>query len=184
MPLRCSSFRKNLSAFLDDELGERKRRQLELHISECEDCRKETEKLREMISLISGTERPKTPPQLWEETRRRLETASERSTRTLAFKIPRWGAIPAAAVVFTLLFYLLGGQLFFSKHEAGPTPITVYLQEHTLSYSHQTLPSDLLRELEVVQTEQATEETQSDEPMSELEMLMEVHYGTYQTNGS
>ena len=80
--MRCSSFRNNLSAFLDNELDAGKRKQMELHISECADCHKEAEKLRDMINLIGGMERPETPSQLWAGTRRRLETASETPARS------------------------------------------------------------------------------------------------------
>ena len=183
MVLQCSSFRKNLSAFLDDELNLRKRKQMELHISECADCRVEAEKFREMIGIIGGMECPEVPVQLWEVTKRRIQAAPELPARTPVLRMPRWAFAPAAAV-FAVFLYILGGQLLFHKYETGPIPITVYFQEHALSYSQQVLSPSPLSELEIVQTEQIAEETWSDEPISELEMLMEVHYGTYPTNGS
>ena len=182
--LRCSSVRKHLSAFLDGELDQRERKRMELHVSECADCRRETEKLREMIGFVGGVPRPEVPAHLWEGTRRRIEAASELPTRTLVLRMPRWVFAPAAAAVIALFTYFLGGQLLFHGYEAGPMPINVYLQEHALSYSDQILSSNTLSELAIVQTEQVAEETRSDESISELEMLMEVHYGTYPTNGS
>ena len=181
--MRCSSFRKNLSAFLDDELDPRQRKQMELHISACSDCHRETEKLREIIGLVSGTPRPEVPPHLWEETRQRLEAALEHPDRSWIFNMPKWGLMPAGAAVFVALLLFLGIQ-FFHERGVDPVPLTIYVQEHTLSYSEQVLPSDLLSELTVVQTGEVTEEAQSDEIMSELEMLMEVYYGTNPTNGS
>jgi predicted anti-sigma-YlaC factor YlaD len=183
MALRCANIRKNLSAFLDDELDSRKRKQMELHISECAGCRQETEKLREMIGIIGGMERPEVPGQLWEGTRRKLEAASQLPTRVPVLSMPRWVFVPAAAVVFTLLVYFLGGQLLY-KYQAEPVPIAAYVQEHALSYSEQVLPSNPLSELTIAQTELVTEEALFDESISELDMLMEVHYGTYPTNGS
>lgn len=184
MTLWCSSFRKNLSAFLDDELEPRRRRQMELHVSECADCRRETEKLREMIGIIGGMERPKVPITLWEGTRRRIEAGSELPTRAPVLRMPRWVFAPAAAIVFMLLLYFLGGQLLFHRYGTEPIPIAAYLQEHAFSYSDQVLPSNALSELTITQTEQVAEQAWSDEPMSELDMLMEVHYGTYPTDGS
>lgn len=184
MALLCSNVRKNLSAFLDDELGLRERKQVELHISECADCRRETEKLREMIGIIGGMERPEVPVQLWEGTRRKLEATSQLPARVPVLRMPRWVFVPAASVVLALLFYFLGGQLLFHRYRTEPIPITVYLQEHALSYSGQVLPSNLLPELATAQAESVTEDVQSDETMSELEVLMEVHYGIYPTNGS
>lgn len=182
--MKCSSVRKNLSAFLDNELSHGKRGQIESHISECVDCHRELGKLRGMIGLISNTEHPGTPAQLWEGTRRKLAAASDQPIRTRILRMPIWAAIPAGAAIFVILLYSVSSQLFFTKYEADPIPITVYLEEHALSYSEQILSSDLLSELTIVQTEQFTENAQSDEQMSELDMLMEVHYGTDPTNGS
>jgi len=181
--LRCSSFRKNLSAYLDGELDSRKRMQIEIHISECEDCRREAEKLGKMIELVRGTERPELPIHLWEGTRQRLETASEQPAG-MWVRMPKWAFAPVGGVVLAMLVYLLSSQLFIHNYKGDPVPVTVYLQEHKLTYSEQVLPSDLSSELTLVQTESATEEIQYDSPMSELEMLMEVHYGTDPTNGS
>ena len=184
MILRCSSFRENLSAFLDDELDSREHEQMELHISECMDCRQEAEKLREMVGLIMATPRPEVPAQAWSGTLRKIEAASEKPAWTQVFRIPKWGTIPAAAAIFVLLLYLLGSQVFFYGNGTGPMLLTVYLQEHEISSSQQVLTPDFLSELTTVQTEGDTEYTGSDEPISELDMLVEVHYGVYPTNGS
>ena len=92
--MKCSSVRKNLSAFLDNELSNGKRGQIEAHISECVDCHRELGKLRGMIGLISNTEHPDTPAQLWEGTRRKLEAASDQdadSQNAYMGSYPRWG---------------------------------------------------------------------------------------------
>ena len=181
--MRCSSFRINLSAFLDDELDPRKRKQMELHISECIDCQREMGKLQKMIGIVGSVERPEIPVQLWEETRRKLETASKQPDGLRIFRMPKWSFAPAAAAVLAVLVYLLGTQ-FFYRHETEPVPLTAYLEEHAISYSEQELPSNLLSELTFAQIGSVTEKIQYDKPISELEMLMEVHYGTYPTNGS
>lgn len=182
--LRCSSVRKHLSALLDDELDSRKRRQIELHISECAGCQRETGELQEIISHIRSSERPEAPPQIWEEVRRRLNAVPERSSARI-----RWKLVPAGAVAFALLLYFLGSHLFIYKLETGRMPIDVYLQEHALFNSEQVLPPDLLSDLTVVQAAGVEESgtgsksTSSTKPVSELEMLMEVHYGGDPTNG-
>ncbi len=183
MTLRCS-FHKNLSAFLDDELNSRERTQMERHISECMDCRREAERLREMIGIIEATPRPEVPADAWAGTLRKIEAASERPARVWGFRVPKWGAIPAGAVVFALLLYFLSSQFFFNGTETGPMSVTVYLQEHELSSSQQVLSPDFLSDLTSVQTEEATENGETDESMSELDMLVEVHYGVYSTNGT
>ncbi len=184
MMLKCSFCRKNLSAFLDGELGPQERRQVELHISDCADCRREMERLRKMVRLVGGMERPEVPAQLWEATQRKLATSSDQPIRIWVFRKPMWAVAPAAAAVLMMLLYFAGGQLFFSGYKAETIPVTVYLEEYALSYSEQILSPDLLPELTIVQTQESEVGTTSDESMSELDMLMEVHYGTNPTNGS
>ncbi len=184
MILRCSSFHKNLSAFIDEELDSREHKQMELHISECMDCRQEVEKLREMVGIIKSTPRPEVPAQAWSGTLRKIETAAEKPARAQVLRIPKWGSIPAAAAVLALLVYFLGSQVFFRENGTGPMSLTAYVQEHELFSSQRVLSPDFLSELTTAQTEGDTENGESDEPMSELDMLVEVHYGIYPTNGS
>lgn len=182
--LKCSFCRKNLSAFLDDELDPHERRQVELHISGCADCRREMVKLRNMIGLVGGMERPEVPAQLWEGTQRKLAAASDQPIRIWVFRKHIWAVAPVAAAVLIMLLYFAGGQLFFSGYKAERIPVTVYLEEYALSYSEHILSPDLLPELTIVQTQESEAGSTSDESMSELDMLMEVHYGTNPTNGS
>jgi hypothetical protein len=137
-----------------------------------------------MIGLVGSVSRPEVPVQLWEGTRQKLEAASEQSSGKRIFGIPKWSFIPAGAAASLVLLYFLIAQLFFPKYGTEPIPVDVYVEEYTISSSEQVLSSELLPGLAIVQTERATQDTQSDLPMSELEMLMEVHYGTNPTNGS
>ncbi len=181
--MECSNFRKSLSAFVDDELRPQERERMERHISQCENCRREAEKLREMVGIMNSMPDPETPAQLWESTRRRLEAYSEKPVKAWIFRIPKWSFVPAAAAVFTLLILFLGGQFYYNVETEAPTYDT-YIQEHLLSYSDRMLPPDLLSELTVAQIGQTTEDTKLDESVSELEMLMEVHYDIDSTDGS
>lgn len=181
--MRCSNFRKSLSAFVDGELRPHERERMERHISQCENCRRETEKLREMVGIMSNMPDPEIPAQLWESTRRRLEVYSEKPVKAWIFRIPKWSFVPVAAAVFTLLILFFGSQFYYKVETEAPT-FDTYIQEHLLSYSDRLLPPDLLSELTVAQSGQPTEETKSDESVSELEMLMEVHYGIDSTDGS
>jgi hypothetical protein len=105
-------------------------------------------------------------------------------------RIPKWGTIPAGAVVFALLLYLLSSQVLFDRFlnrngvETGPMSVAVYLEEHELSYSQQILSPAFLADITTVQTTETTEDVGTDEPVSELDMLVEVHYGFYPTDGT
>lgn len=183
--MRCSSFQKNLSAFIDGELNSRKREQMELHISECTDCHRESERLQEMIGYVKVAPRPEVPSHAWTGTLRKIETA-DKPPRAWGFGLPKWGTIPVGTAAFALLLYILSTQVFFTT-DTGPMSVTVYLQEHELSYSQQVMSPDFLSDLTTTQTDETTGETTdttSEEPTSELDMLVEVHYGIYPTNGS
>jgi len=181
--LRCSNFHKALSVFIDDEMKPREREQMEIHISQCDSCRREVEKLKEMVGIMRVMPDPEIPAQLWESTRRRLEADSEEQVKSWIFRIPKWSYVPAAAALLILLVFFAGSQFYYKGDTETPT-FDTYVQEHLLSYSDRILPPDLLSELTVAQTGQIIEDTTSDESTSELETLMEVHYGIDSTNGS
>ena len=183
--LKCLKVRKNLSAFLDNELSSKMHRQIELHLSECADCLYETEKLSDMIGLVGKTERPEVPPYLWESIKHRLEVIQAHpASKEASFKVPKWSFIPAGAVIFTILFYLLIGQPFLIKHKNTQIPVAVYIQEHKSAYSEQALILDSWAESVSSKTNESTDKSQSGTRTSELDVFMEAHYGGIQTNGS
>jgi len=177
--LRCSKIQKNLSAFLDNELNTEERKQIEQHLSECVECRQEMEKLRHTIYLVSKIECPEVPSYLWQETREILTRPVE-----TGFRIPKWSFIPVGALVFTSLMYLLVSQSFFIKHENGQIPVAIYLQEHKSVYSEQSSLIDSWVETVSTNTNESTKKSQSNTSASELDILMEAHYGGPQTDGS
>lgn len=179
----CLDFRKSLSAFLDGELNPREHEQIRIHISQCANCRHEVEKLKEMVGIVRNMPEPEIPAQLWELTRRKLEVNSEEQIKSWIFRIPKWSFVPVAATLLIFLVFFFGSQFYYKGDIEAPT-FNIYVQEHLLSYSDRILPPDLLSELTVAQTQQVVAETVSQESMSELEMLMEVHYGIESINGS
>jgi predicted anti-sigma-YlaC factor YlaD len=181
--MRCWEFSYNISAFLDGELDPQKQKQMERHLSECEDCRREAEKMGEMISIIKDSQSPYIPANLWEGTRRKIMEAERQKPVFRWFRMPKWSFIPAAAMIL-LLLYFTGNQMFVRDPITEPKLMTVYLQEYVSSHSEQVLPSSPLSELTIAQTGQVTEDSQTNESISELDMLMEVHYGIYSTNES
>jgi len=183
MTLKCSYFYKSLSTYLDGELDPQEHERIEKHIAHCSKCRDEVERLKEIMGILKGMPAPELPTQLWELTRRRVETASEKTSREWGFRIPKWSFAPVGVVVFALLVLLVGSQIFY-KTEIAPPTVDTFIQEHILSSSDRIMPPDLLSELTVAQTVQVIEDTGSNKNTSELDMLMEVHYGIISENGS
>ena len=179
--MKCSAFRRNLSAFLDHELNDREEQQMKEHLSQCEACRRETEQMRMMVSIVADTPRPQLPPRLWEETRQRLETV----TPQRAFPaISRWSFIPVAAAILILVLYLAGSHFALLGSGSEAPSIALYLQEHTLSQSEDVLAPNPVSELTLARMEQPVGGTEASESVPDLELLMEVHYGTNPTDGS
>lgn len=179
--VRCSIVRKNLSAFLDNELDPQRHKQIELHILGCADCRREAAELREMIGFVRGIERPEVPTGIWEGIQRKLPSTVGRSP----VKAFRWAFAPVGVAILALLIFL-GSQTIFHRDktvldETEFEATSIYLQEYALSQSRQILPVNLL--LTVTQVGQSAEKTKNTEPISELEILMEVHYGIRPANG-
>jgi hypothetical protein len=170
--LKCTKVRKNLSAFLDNELNTNDRKQVELHISECAECREEIGELKHTINLISRIERPEVPSYLWETTREKL-TLPER----IGFRIPKWSFIPVGAVAITFLMYILISQSFFIKQENAQIPVAIYIQEHKSVYSEQASLLDSWSEQTYTKMSLTTEKSESSVPSSELDIFMEAHYG-------
>ena len=174
--MRCSTFRKNLTLFLDNELDLKRRLEMEQHLSACIDCSHETAKMQEAISRFKNISIPEVTTESWDVTRQKLLSNIEQLPRkTSLFKIPKWEFVSVGTIAFAILLYLFSGVLFFNHSESGPMSIDVCLEEHSLFSAEQRLPSDMLSDLAITDTSQSNKKT--DEPESNLDTLLEVHYG-------
>lgn len=61
----CRRIRKRLSAFVDGEVGERERTELEEHIHTCSRCQKEAEELSHLRLRLGEIEKLPSAPHLW-----------------------------------------------------------------------------------------------------------------------
>ena len=59
--MNCHDAREQLSEFLDESLGAPERAQVRAHLDGCPECRRELERLRATVSLLSRVERPRAP---------------------------------------------------------------------------------------------------------------------------
>lgn len=175
MKLQCSTFQQKLTDFLNDELSPEERRYMELHILECSACRSEAEKSRKMIELMGKMPYLEVPNNALELTQRRI---AEKASRRPLLKIPRWGVISSAAIVLTALFIILGIQLFVNDHDMGSMSVTAYLQQHESNSLQMVLPTDFASTLARKYVERPLDDTDSDESMAGIDMLLEVYYDT------
>jgi len=114
--MRCAKFKKTLSDYLDDNLSERKRIQLEEHLSECPDCNGELAQLRSLSAMLQEAEEVEIPEGYWDNYWHRLSVKlppiKTRSNWGQGFIQIFQKPIP---VVYALLAVLLVGlAVFFS----------------------------------------------------------------------
>ena len=58
---KCTNIKENLSAHLDNALDAEQSNIIEEHLQSCEECTKELDELKEIVSLLSGTQNVKIP---------------------------------------------------------------------------------------------------------------------------
>jgi hypothetical protein len=178
MALRCSVVHKNLSAFLDNQLDIEKRRQVEQHLLECSDCLRKKNELQDIVSHIGNLSIPSVSSRQWEDVHHKLIINIEHiPVKTRLFKFPKWAFAPAGAFVLALLIYLAINIFPLGSQQSSPLSVDVCLQEHSMLYSEQIFPTGILPEFAFTETDQTAQEDNSDEQDSDLDMLMEAHYG-------
>jgi predicted anti-sigma-YlaC factor YlaD len=172
--MKCSAIRKNLSAFFDNELSIEARNQIEKHLSECVDCQSELERLREVANQFRGLSISKVLPQQWDETRRKLMTNID----GLPHKA-RWFRLPIFIPVgtFVVLLVLVGIFMFSGNNDSSLMSIDVCLHEHSIFTSEQGVPPEILSDFAITDNGQTSDDSDSNENTSDIDMLMEAHYG-------
>lgn len=169
--MRCLNVRKHLSAFLDNELEDQTYREVRQHLAICDECCYELNKLRGAIAVIQDLPRLEPPPGMWLDVKAKLNSRREAgfsvpwsrksppalltqpSWRTqISELITPWLRRPAyvALLLFvaTLVFGLVGNQMFIKTNASEMPPLNLYIQEHAQYYKRQMLPPDPLVGLE------------------------------------
>lgn len=179
MALKCSIVQKNVSAYIDDQLDMEKRKQIEQHLLECSDCAKKKEELSDIIHKVGHISIPTVSSQQWEQVHHKLITNIEGlPAKKGLFRFPKWAFAPAGAFVVALLIYVTISIVPFGNQQSSPISVDVCLQEHSMLYSEQIFPTGILPEFAITETDQTTtQEDDSNEQKSDLDTLMEAHYG-------
>jgi len=108
--MRCDQLREQFGAFVDGELDAAARTAIEAHLRDCDACRAELDRLRELTARIQGAGPDGVPPDLWDRIAERLDTrALPRRRRFLV----RMRTVVAAAAC--LLVAVGGGYLLLQR---------------------------------------------------------------------
>lgn len=106
--MTCEGVRERLSAYIDGELSEIERRQVERHLGRCVACAEEERFLRQTVALLRSLDEGSVPPDFRAKLRARLLELPAPSRQTQAAPVPAWrrfgisaaAAAAAAAVLF------------------------------------------------------------------------------------
>lgn len=111
--MKCKKIEKWISDLIDEELSERKRREVEDHLQKCSLCRAYQERLERIQTTVKEVDSSQVPPDYWEEFPSRIKeriSASrprQRERRRFAWGW-KWAWVGAALILVVLMgMYLL-----------------------------------------------------------------------------
>ena len=191
---------KQLSAYLDNELSQRRRQRVENHLQICEECSSLLAELRETSDSVASL-RQTASEDLCFALNARSESSTPASQTPLetgwrgaweriypivkpavtGIKIPAYGIKIPAYIVIALIVGFISFQIFLHKPSevsSEYTQMDVYLTAHTQYYSQKMLAPD-----EVINLEQqdidttSTEQNQQSDYGSELDFYLSVYLG-------
>ncbi|MGB9595628.1 MAG: zf-HC2 domain-containing protein [Candidatus Poribacteria bacterium] len=172
--MKCSTVRKNLSAFLDNELDIRTQKLVDEHLSECADCQYELKRLREVAYRFRVLSVPEVTQLQWDNTRRKLMSNIDNLPHKFRwFRLPVF--IPVSAFVIFLIIF--GIFINYNGNESSPISVDICYQEYALSTSAQKVPPDIFLDFAIADEIQTISDSNSNEVKSDIDKLLEAHYG-------
>ncbi len=172
--MRCSTVKKNLSAFFDGELDTETQKLVDEHLSKCADCRYELNKLQEIAYRFRVLSVPDVTQLQWDETRRKLmSNIDSLPTKVKWFRLPVF--IPIGA--FVMLLIVFGIFITYNNNESGLISVDVCYQEYAIFTSTQKIPPDIFPDFAITENIRTIKDSDSDEVSSDIDKLLEAHYG-------
>ncbi len=145
--MKCKKVRKELTAYLDGELKDKKRRIISEHLEGCPDCKKEFIILSQQDELLGQMETIEPSvnfrAQFWQKVRT-IEISAEAAERS-----PRFGWLPVPAMIFLVI--LIAFHLFtfsfsvFARDQDLRNQVTSQVVKDLIIPSHPINPVSLLR---------------------------------------
>ena len=113
-------------------------------------------------------------PQQWDKTRQKLMTNIDGLPhKSRWFRLPVF--IPAGA--FVVLLVLVSIFMFSDGHDSSLMSIDVCFQEHSIFASEQGVPPEILPDFAITDEIQTSDDSNSNEKTSDIDIFMEAHYG-------
>ncbi|MFQ3549362.1 MAG: zf-HC2 domain-containing protein [Armatimonadota bacterium] len=98
---------KQLNMYLDKEFSESEIKELETHISSCEECKKELAELISLNLLLASVKNVESDKNFADVQRKIADTNTSNKTMNQLFGLPRW-SVAAIAVASILFGFVLG----------------------------------------------------------------------------
>lgn len=150
--MTCESYRTKFLDYLEGELTQQERGEVQTHLAHCVGCQEEVRALRETLGLIANFPVPEPPEAFWQrylkELRERAGVGVGRPRLVEWLRFSPWRPVPAFAVGVLLL---VAAYLTWNTMAPRPTelhlPSLVFTQDLTMIQE-----LDLLKEMDLLET--------------------------------
>jgi|GEM_PF-1306546 len=184
--MRCRDVRKKLSEFLDGELDERTRDEVQRHLAICGECSREYDEMIEAVSLVRNLPKLDPPEDMWSALKMELERVGRSKVtwgeRLKGLMTPPLARHPVLASLILLIvagtFVMMGWWML--TRSASDIPeiqlLSLYVQEHARYYSRQILPSDPFLGSEIVRELKTPAKVRGTGSSYELQTYISLYY--------
>jgi len=143
---KCEDVRKELEAYLSDEIDEPQKSEIRNHLQDCQNCSQALRRLTNLSGVLDNWKAPEPSPEIYEKLQARIRSLRNPLIRKIAFKL----AEVAAIVAITLsISHFLGKPAPQTRDDSAT--INFYLKEHqdivaqTVSANISTPPTARMR---------------------------------------
>ena len=127
----CKECRQKISLYLDNELTEEEKTEFENHVSECEDCRNELDKIKRIVKELNSIPMEELPEGYCKNLHMKLKEARPEEKKTKKrFGIRKMSAIAAALIIVLMVPVALNsGKMGMQKNEIMDSAPAEYSME-------------------------------------------------------
>lgn len=150
--MRCESYRNKFLDYLEGELTQQERQEVEAHLAHCLSCQEEVRGLQETLGLIANFPVPEPPEAFWQgylrELREKAGIGVGRPRPLEWLTLSPWRPVPAFAIGVLLMV-----AAFITWNTIARVPTELHLPSLVLTQDLAMIQDlDLLREMDLVET--------------------------------
>lgn len=172
--MNCIEFVENISLYIDGDMNEEEKKEFELHLSECSNCRQEYEFMINIIREVKEQEQVELPDNYRFELRRKLKEVSKEEKREKKINWRVLSTVAAGLVIMLISFSMLSNNLPFNKKE-NKEDISLLVNESE---------QNLMNAQSEQKQEKTVSDTSSDESLGTTMAIYGVEDSSAQTTAS